>query len=799
MALGRSIRTVGLGLVVAGGVASAAAYYFLRRPVPKGRGRLHLQGLTAPVEVIRDRWGVPHLYAQNLRDLLFASGYVQAQDRLWQMELHRRRACGTLAELFGPRVLEIDRMIRRVGLRRAAEREWDETRAENRASLEAYCEGVNAYIEGGRLPVEFTVLRYRPQPWRPVDTLAFGRLMSWSLAGNWDDEILRSWTVERFGAETMAELEPKYQPGKPLVIPPGTEARGSGPDFHEDYEWAAELVMAARAMSNNWVVAGEKSTTGKPLLANDPHLPLTMPSLWYEMHVESPEVKAAGVTLPGTPGVIIGHNERIAWGVTAAMVDWDDLYVERVNPEEPSQYEHNDEWEHGEVIREEIKVRGRQQPVVEEVLITRHGPVVSPCVKGEHRTLSLRSATLERSHNVTGILELMQARNWDEFREALRLWPASPQNFVYADVDGNIGYQLAGMIPVRGKGHGVVPLPGWTDEYEWSGFVPFEEMPSAYNPPTQWAASANNKIADDDYPYVLAANYADSPRIERITQLLTEKEKLSPDDFKRMQGDVYSIPGRELAQALLRLKPRDEWSRRAQTFVKAWDYNLAPDSVAASIVQAFFVHLTRKALEEKLGSWADFYMGRGIHPLRPNGHFFYEAASWLLEKIRERPDWFEGKTWDAAEEEALASAVAELRGLLGDDMSRWQWGRLHTQAFNHALGDIRGLNRVLSRGPVPVGGDTNTVWQTAFTPYYGYAVNNWTASWRQIIDLSDFNQSLAVIPGGQSGHPGSRHYADMIEMWRTVEYHPMPWDRAEVERQAEGLLVLEPDGDGART
>ncbi len=794
MGMGRTVRTLGLGLVMAAGATALAAAYLLRRPVPRARGRLALKGLHGRVEIIRDRWGVPHIYASNLRDLFFAVGYAQAQDRLWQMDFNRRLACGALSEVLGEATLDIDRMTRRIGFRRAAQWEWREAQGEERAMTEAFAAGVNAYLERGRLPLEFTILRYRPAPWHPADGLAFGRFMSWTLAGNWDSEIMRSWTIERFGPEVMAELEPSYPLGGPVIVPPGTEARGAGPDLREDFRQVADLIGAVgRAMSNNWAVDGQKSVTGKPLLANDPHLPLTMPSIWWELHVDSPEVKAAGAGLPGTPGVMLGHNERIAWGVTAAIVDGDDFFVERVNPDNPSQYEHRGDWVDGEVVREEIKVRGRSQPVVEEVLITRHGPVVSPAIKGETRTLALRTTAQEPSHQTQAQLMLMRARNWEEFREALSGWPVPPLNFAYADVDGNIGYQLAARVPVRAKGYGVVPSPGWAGEHEWTGFVPFDELPHAYNPPTHWVASSNNKIVDDDYPHFLSANYADSPRQQRIIEMLEAKEKLSADDFQAMHADQLSLPARELVPRILELTPADDWCRRALTFLRAWDYVLAPDSVAACVYEAFFTHLVRRALEEKLGSWSDFFTGRGVHPLKPNGMFFHASSSWLREKMRERPDWFVGKSWQEAMEEALTSAVAELRKLLGDDVSRWQWGRLHKQRFRHPLGQMRGLDRVFNRGPVPIGGDANTVCAGAYSPYQGYDSIAFTASWRQIIDLADFNHSQAALPSGQSGHPGSRHYSDMIGLWQRVEYHPMPWDREEVEKQARGRLELAPE------
>lgn len=793
MALGRTMRGLALTVLAAASVFTVAAAYAIRRPLPKSSGRLKLPGLRSGVEILRDRWGVPHIYASNLHDVFFAVGYAQAQDRLWQMEFNRRLASGTLADVFGAPALEVDRLIRRIGFRRAAQRDWENATIQERAVLEAFAAGVNAYINQSRLPLEFTVLRTKPDPWQPVDSLTFGCFLGWTLAGNWDSEIIRSWTIERFGARLMAEFEPAYAKGSPLIVPPGAEAKGAGPDLKADFDQAGALVgLIGPGMSNNWAVDGEKSATGKPLMASDPHLPLTMPSIWWELHIDSPEIKAAGVGLPAMPGVFMGHNDHIAWGMTAAIVDGDDFFVEKINPDNPTQYERQGKWVEGQLVREEIRVRGRRRPLVEDVLITHHGPIVSPAIKGETRPLALRTVALEPAHQIQAQLMLMAARDWAEFRDALSLWPFPALNFVYADVDGNIGYQLGGRVPVRAGGHGVVPMPGWSGEYDWTGFVPFDEMPSAYNPPTHWVASANNKIAEDDCPYFLSANYADGFRQQRIIEMLEGKPRLSVNDFRQMQGDQLSIPARQLVPLILQITPRDDWGRRALTFLRAWDHRVSSDSVAACIYEVFYTHLVRRTLEEKLGSWSDFFMGRGVHPVRRNGMFFNVAYSWLMNKMQERPAWFTGKSWSEVMEECLASTTDELRRLLGDEVSRWRWGRLHKQTFRHPLGDLPGLGLLFNRGPVPMGGDGNTLWQAAYSPYHGYDVNSFNASWRQIIDLGDFNRSLGMLPSGQSGHPGSRHYHDMIAAWSRLQYHPMPWDRSEVEKHTRGRLQIEP-------
>ncbi|HZP26503.1 MAG TPA: penicillin acylase family protein [Dehalococcoidia bacterium] len=782
-----------LGLLV---LASALLLRLvLRRSLRRTHGRLRLRGLSGGVEIIRDRWGVPHIYADNLRDLFLAIGYAQAQDRLWQLELHRRAGVGRLSEVFGPEALPLDRLVRRIGFHRAAQREWEEMEAAEQQLLEAYAAGVNACMASATLPPEFTLLRLRPEPWQPLDTLTFARFMNWGLAGNWEEELLRSWVVARFGAEIAVEMENTYPVGKPLTIPAGSLAAGPAPGLLDEYSRSSELAGLTSALSNAWAIAGTRSTTGQPLLANDPHLTLTTPSTWYEMHLECPEVRAAGVGIAGVPGIIIGHNQRVAWGVTAALIDGDDLFVERINPDDPTQYEYRSAWEQGEVVREEIRVRGRSEPVVEEILLTSHGPVVNqpenPCFAGEERTMALRTVGLERAHQVAGLLKLMQASDWPEFRQAARHWPGATINFVYADVDGNIGYQMGGLVPLRGHGLGLLPAPGWSGEYDWQGFVPFEELPSVLNPREGWVANANNQVSDD--LRLFSTRYAAGDRVERIMQLLAQKQSLERDDFASMQADVYSAQGEELAAWLLALQPADHWQERAQTFVRAWDHCLTTDSVGASVVQAFAANLVRLALEEKLGEWADFYLGKAVHPLKRGGGFFGYAAPWLGGLMERHPDWFAGRTWRQAMRSALSDAIADLRERLGDDMSTWQWGRLHLQHFNHTLGRRPGPAQLFNRGPVPLGGDLNTLSQAAYAPYDGYDVNRWSVSWRQIIDLSDFNRSLAALPGGQSGHPASRHYDDLTPLWQRGEYHPMPWDRSEVERHAEARLELLPD------
>jgi penicillin amidase len=794
LSLVKTVRNLVVLLALSAGAAGALAYLYVRRGLPPRRGTLRLAGLSATVEVIRDRWGVPHVFAQSMKDAFFAQGYVQAQDRLWQMELGRRLASGRLAEVFGSETLEADRLLRRVGLHRAAQTEVSRAGSEGLTYLEAYAAGVNAFLDtvGRRLPPEFLILRFRPAHWTPADSLAIGKYVAWMLSGNWDTEIVRSWVVERLGPQVAAQVEPLYPAGMPLILPPGAESAGLGLSLLDELRKVEGLAGIRGGGSNNWVVDGSRSVTGKPLLANDPHLPLQVPSIWYELHLNGGGLNVAGVALPGVPGVVIGHNERIAWGITAAMADGDDLFLERVNPDNRRQYEYEGVWVDGDLLHEEIEVRGSNR-VVEEVLVTRHGPIISPAIPGEGRALAMRTTAAEAREQARAIADLNVAGDWDGFRQALRLWPSPPLNFVYADVEGNIGYQMAGLVPKRAKGYGLVPSPGWTGEYDWTGFIPFDEMPFAANPDRHYVVTANNQVVDNGYPHFLSAEYIDGYRAQRIAQLLEAKEKHSTDDFRMIQGDVYSIPARELADRMLALQPADEDARRALNFVRVWDGRLTTDSVAAAIVEAFYLDLLRRTLHEKLGPLTDHFLGKEVHPAIPDASYFVRCTSWLLRLMREQPaDWFPGRTWGEVMEQSLTEAIAELRRELGDDMSGWTWGRIHYVPFEHPIGRVRALRPVFNRPPAPVGGDMNTVAQACYLGARPWAAYSYIASYRQIIDLSDFNNSLAIMPGGQSGHPASRHYADMLGPWARGEYHPLPFDRAEVERHAEGRLTLAP-------
>jgi len=768
--LGKVLAALAAGLLV---VAAGGGVYVVRRAFPQVTGELRVGGLHQPVEVVRDRWGVPHVYARTEHDLFFAQGYVHAQDRLWQMELNRRTAAGRLSEVFGDRTLATDRFLRTLGLRQAAQREWALLSEETRSALRAYAEGVNAFLRQhrGRLPLEFLLLRVTPEPWTPVDSLGFGKLMAYELGGNWQTELLRADLERVLGPEGAARLLPGELPDAPTVLPefagrraaPGTAAGGG-------------LVG-----SNNWVLAGRLTDTGKPYLANDPHLRVSFPSVWYTMHLEGGRYRVAGFTFPGVPGVVVGHNAFLAWGVTNANPDVQDLFVERLHPQDPSRYLFRGRWLPVQVRTEEIRVRGRREPVRWVVRSTHHGPILNGAVEGLREVVALRWTALLPTTVAEGVLRINRARDWREFREALRFFQVPAQNFVYADRQGNIGYQLPGLIPVRAKGDGTRPVPGWTGEYEWVGWIPYDALPTAFNPARGWIASANNRIVPRDFPYHLGTEWAEGLRAKRIAEVLRSRPRHTREDLERLQFDHVSVAARRIAPVLARVEASGEAVRAVQEDLAAWDGRLAVDSRAAAVYEAFLVRAAEELFRPRLGEalWERYAR-------RP----FAMAALLHLWDRPQDPWWGPGGR-DRAAARILERAVADLKGRLGRDRSRWTWGALHRVHFAHVLSPVPLLGRWLSVGPLPTPGDGWTVNQAAYSLLQPFA-QTVAASMRMVVDLSDFDRSVGVHTTGQSALPGHPHRADLVDLWATGRYHPLLWSRQAVDRHATARLQLLP-------
>ncbi len=842
-----------LALILA--LLAAGLVLFLRRSLPQTQGTVRLIGLKDQVEVIRDRWGVPHIYADSAEDLFFAQGYVHAQDRLWQMELQRRAGSGRLSEITGEATLEIDRFLRVIGLNRAAQAEALRIAAEDEETqrvLESYVAGVNAYLasQQGQLPVEFSLLRFQPEPWQPVDIVYLSKMIAWNLSCNWATELLRARLAAKLGADLAGNLEPPFPRENPPIVHGPTELgqadraipeqalpppNGWGSEALRDALRLVEEIPRGRSFSkgplspdakdplppapgvasvaggsNQWVVAGPRSATGRPLLANDTHLQISMPAGWYEIHLIGGGYSVTGVSFPGAPGVLIGHNEQCAWGLTTAWQDAQDLYIEKLNPDDPHQYEYQGEWHDAKVIREEIRIKGRDVPVIQEVVVTRHGPIISEVVSEEAGLfscdrpvpLALRWVALEPGHLLRSVLRYSRAQNWDEFRAALGDWSTPAHNFVYADVKGNIGYLQAGWVPIRAQGYGLAPVPGWTGEYEWQGYIPLDELPQVYNPESGWLATANNLVVDDHYPHFLSADLENPCRARRIVDLITSKTGLTTSDFARFQLDTYSAPAERFVRHLLTVEPANERERCAMDYLEAWDARLEPGSVAASIYQVARLRALHLLFDSHLGELADAYIGLDTVTPIPGTSPYHGRSIIRLLDLLDGPEgdlWLRSPTTGQARSrqellhQALQEALELLHGELGPDIERWTWGRLNRVHFAHPVGAVKPLHLIFNRGPYPVGGDHDTLLRAISQPRFPFQPILGGDAVRFIADLNDWEQCRIVIPGGQSGHVASRHYADLISLWREGRLQPMPFGRDEVERHAEYGLTLLPE------
>lgn len=765
-----------------------------RQRLPQVSGTLHVTGLQAPVEVMRDRWGIPHLYASTPQDLFFAQGFVHAQDRLWQMELHRRTAQGHLSELFGELALDTDRTARTFGFSRLGRADWNIATQQVRDAILAYSAGVNAFLEhpSGKLPVEFTLLRYKPEPWQPEDTMAFSRVMLWQLSHAWYGEIVRAQLIEAVGEGHAAELDIQYPDANPTTLPDGIEFRRLDPT---DVLHRMNGPFLDRGKgSNAWSVSPSKSASGNAALCNDMHLSLSMPGLWYANHLHAGEFHVTGVSVPGMPMILVGHNERIAWGMTLAFTDCEDLFVEQVDPQAPHRYRFRDEWLEADVIEESIVVKGRTEPHVERIVVTHHGPIISDVVDYPDQRIAVNSMSLRPCPAFSGWLQLNQAGGWDEFVEAMRLIEAPQLNVTYADVEGNIGYWVTGKVPVRARGDGTVPAPGWTGEHEWLDEVPFEEMPHALNPEQGYVVSCNHRIMSDDYPHFLGNVWMNGYRARRIVEVFDGQDRLSPEDFRALQLDVTCLPGQEFVARLRDFTSSDPDVQLALEQLTAWNGRLTPESIGGTLYEVARYILVRNLLDPGLGPDLTVrFMGHGFHPLLFASSEFSGHDTVALIRLLDDPNsWWlqQAGGREALLSRSLKQAVLWLRDELGPDLHDWQWGRIHGAIFAHALGLQKPLDQAFDRGPYPIGGDTDTPCQTAISPKDPYHNKAWAPSYRQIVDMGDLSRSEAIHPPGQSGHLASSHYDDLVEPWLRGDYYPMLWTREQVEQEAQDQLLL---------
>jgi penicillin amidase len=760
-------------------------YYELRRSLPQTEGVASLSGLTAPVEVVRDRHGVPHLFGADIRDLARAMGYVHAQDRLFQMELTRRLGSGRLAEVFGAEAVAQDRVARRSGLTQAARAELERAAPEAREVLESYAAGVNAFIQthAGSLPPEFRLLGLTPGPWEAADSLVIGKWMAYLNSFNGDVEALRSRLASAVGMEAAYELT-----GLPAPAAPQSSALDSGslPRIASllDDE-GSRLFRGHPGASNAWVVSGTRSATSKPLLASDPHLALTMPSVWYEIHLSGGGYDVLGASLPGVPLVLIGRNRRIAWGVTALFADVQDLYIETPNPENPRQYATVEGFVDLDVVQETIAVKDGA-PVTEEVRVTRHGVVVGQLADG--RLLARRWDGLWTGDHVMAALRLNRAGSWEEFTEALRTWSSPPLSFLYADAEGNIGFFPAGDIPIRVGHDGTFPADGASGASEWQGAIPHELKPMIFNPEEGLLVSANHRLLPPETPYPLGADTLSDFRASRIRDLLRTIPQSTLDDFARIQNDRYDPSTESVLRHAVALKPADEKSTSAIDALRGWNGQMT-DGPAPAVYQALYLKLLENTFKDELGdelfqSYLEFLelgFPGGIYAVLEDG------AS---------PFW-DDRTTPAVEDrervflKSLDDAVQMLSRLQGDDVSGWDWRRLHGVRFRHPLGSEEPGSRLFGRGAVPFGGSTFTVANAVVSLREPFETMLGT-SFRFLADLGSPDSSRSVVPTGASGHPLSPSYFDQNPGWLEGRSHPLLLERASIEGAPASKLLLQP-------
>ena len=787
--------------------------YWAQKAKPQTQGTIFIPGLQEKVKVFWGPYGIPHLFAANEHDLFVAQGYIHAQERLWQMDLSRHFLSGRLSEIIGEKFIpwkelsihardksttDLDYFIRLIGTRRSACASLQLLPQEIIDRLLAYSEGVNHYIETHQksLPVEFRLLRYRPEPWCPEDSLTIGKGFAFLLSTSLFTRLTMSAISDKLkGQETkLKSLFPTYPTGETTITRSASNSVHGILGFLSGTFQEINWTVAGQG-SNNWVIAPWRSSTGKAILCNDPHLRLALPAFWYLMHLkashpsnEADDFEVWGSSIPGSPYIQIGHNRWIAWGVTAAVCDDADLYREKIHPQESNRYLVNDQWEKMELIKEKIRIRGGKE-INKTIRVTRHGPVISDFIRDGVATeaLALKWTAHDPNKELCALHGTNRARNWNEFLDSLSHQVAPTLNYVYADTQGNIGYSLAGRVPIRPRPCSLLPLPGWDQDFDWQGYIPFKELPRIYNPPEGVIATANNRIADNSYPYHLSDLFDAPYRIQRIKGLLTSKERLSLEDMAQFQNDTVSIQGKEIIGLL---KADFEKSTDNDTSLKEsvdrlirWDGSCSEKSPEAALFHLFYHRLKTNLLTPDLGQELYFAYNE----------IFNQSLTPIDQILQDpRSEWFAACSRQALVEKSLRETREELVTVFGTDIDQWSWGKIHTLTLRHPMDRSKILASLFSIGPFSSPGDGVTI-NMGFYRHSNPFRQVVGPSLRMIIDLGDWNRSRFVLPSGQSGHLFSPHYRDQTELWRTGNYIRLSYEEKKMKEWP--LLKLTPFRD----
>ena len=742
-------------------------HFYLSKP--KIEGNLVFRDLKKQVRIVTDEWGVPHIFAENEEDLYFAAGFIHAKERMWQMDLTRRAGSGRLSEILGKAALDQDKILRNFGLREATLKDYSLLSTRMKDLLLIYSRGVNSWMKRQkfRWPPEYILLRCRPEPWTPLDSLAIKQVMALRLCVDHASEAVRGNLVQRLGLEKALEILEEDI----AALPPELTDLSS-----LSMNWTAEFQG-----SNNWVISGAKTNSGKPLLANDPHLEISVPSVWFEIHLKSPTIDVAGISFPGAPFVMIGHNDYIAWGMTNSAADVQDLFIEKLN-DSKDMYLDKDGWKPLLKKEEEIWIKGKKDPFRMEVVWTARGPVVTPLILESEEPLSLQWVIHDGGQTAEAFYWLNKAKSWVDFTEAIGYMDAPSQNFLYGDREGNIGYYLSGKIPERLKESALFPFPAWKDEGLWQGFLDEDEKPYIYNPPEQSIVTANHNIAPQDYPRYISVDWDASFRADRIKDLLDQRESHSVESFMKIQNDIFNKKA-ELLQTLLRnVESQEEISRWGLDLLRDWDLQMGAGREPA-LFSVFIEVLSQEIFSDELGEdYEDFNLWNR------------RKRSGLL-RIISSPDssWWDDKnteeieTW---EEIVIRSMKKSYDFLIKKEGSpeKWNWEHMHSLRYQHILGQVF-FFRFLNSGAFPVSGDRFTV-KSSFSKKYE---TTHAASSRLIVDLSDWANSVCVLASGQSGHFLSRFYKNQISLWLEGQYHPMLFNSQDIEQSSLGVWLLKPD------
>lgn len=762
---------------------------YLYSPLPSYEGKIVLEKLIDTVQVHTDEFGVPHVFAKNDKDLFLAAGYISARERLFQMSMVVYAVRGELASALGDKYLSTDIYLRTWGIPEIAKKLAENMHPEERKILESFCQGINFYISEAinDLPIEFKLLRIKPPHWRPSDVTGYARMMAHEMQSSWKSEIVYGAIADYFGNEKLSEIYPWDLPEKPTIAD-GVKA-SFDEILHQEIKLRSLLGISFDHFgSNSWVLSGEKTKTGKPLLANDPHLEFSQPARWYEMHLKGGKYNTSGVCIAGIPVPVIGNNESCAWGFTNSMVDDVDFFIETINPKDPNQYLHGKKWKNMKLVHETIPLKNEKDTTV-VVRFTGHGPVVSdihPLLKSDKTAVSMSWIGHRVTHEMSAFMKLNTMKSWEDFTDAVRNFGVPGQNIIYADTAGNIGWRPAVYIPIRKEGHSLIPRPGHDPSFDWKGIVPFEKMPFLYNPDKGYIATANNKTIGDEFPYYISGLWADPSRAERINDLIHPMTSATIQDMKKVQLDLVSLFAKDIIPYLTTTKItfEDEEINKVVVALKNWDGKQEESSSEALLFHSIVRALTKNIYGDELTllgeNYFEAFLGikylytRNLRTLLKNGR-----SSWFDDISTKN----EIETMNIIIKRSIAEGVYEIFDKYGKVKNNWAWGKAHTLTHPHLLGNIYILNKIFgfNLGPFLSGGSDKTVRAGGFSyarPYKQTA----GASMRRIVDFDGFNKTQFILPTGQSGHPHSPHYKDQVHLYNRGEYKTTHFNESQIKK-----------------